>query len=206
MTVPPRADASGRDDSAGVRPGLETTASLLDRARLGDRGAMDLLAGRYLVVLRRWAHGRLPPRARHLLDTEDLVQISVVRALDHVKDFEPRYEGAFLMYLRQIVMNQIRDEVRRASRQPLTEGLAETMQHEGPSPLEEAIGSEALEAYEAGLARLTGKQHDAVVLRLEMGYTHQEVAEALTLPSANAARMLVARALVTLAEVMDGRS
>ena len=40
-------------------------------------------------------------------------------------------------------------------------------------------------------------------LRIELGFTHQEVADAIGAPSANAARMLVSRALVRLAELMD---
>ena len=82
---------------------------------------------------------------------------------------------------------------------PLTDTVAE----EAPSPLESAIGREKLEAYEAGLARLSADQQEAIVLRLELGFKHREVADALGLPSANAARMAVVRALVRLTEVMD---
>jgi DNA-directed RNA polymerase specialized sigma24 family protein len=35
------------------------------------------------------------------------------RAFDHVEGFEPRFEGAFFAYLRRILMNRIRDEIRR---------------------------------------------------------------------------------------------
>ena len=194
-------------DTGSPGPGqLDTTASLLARARLGDRSALDLLAARYLALLRRWAHGRLSLRARSLVETDDLVQVTLLRALDHVKEFEPRHEGAFLAYLRRILMNQIRDEIRKASRSPVLESVPEDLPLDGPSPLQQAIGREAFEAYEAALERLPSRQQEAVVLRIEMGFTHQEVAEALELPSANAARMLVARALVGLAEVMDGRA
>jgi hypothetical protein len=44
-----------------------------------------------------------------------------------------------------------------------------------------------------------------VILRIEMGFTHQQVAEALGRPTADSARMFVARALIRLAEVMDER-
>jgi DNA-directed RNA polymerase specialized sigma24 family protein len=40
-------------------------------------------------------------------------------------------------------------------------------------------------------------------MRVEMGFTYAEIAEALGGPSANAARMLVTRALVRMAEAMD---
>jgi RNA polymerase sigma-70 factor (ECF subfamily) len=48
-------------------------------------------------------------------------------------------------------------------------------------------------------------QQEAVMMRLELGMSHHEVATALGFPTANAARMAVARALVRLAEVMDGQ-
>ena len=46
------------------------------------------------------------------------------------------------------------------------------------------------------------RDREAVILRVEFGYSHEEIAEAIGSPSANAARMTVARALVRLAEEM----
>jgi len=194
-----------RDGTAARALDLESTASLLNRVRGGDLEARERLAVRYLVVLRRWARGRLPVRARSLLDTDDLVQNTLLSALDHVGTFAPRREGAFLAYLRRILVNQIRDEIRRAARRQGHGDLADEMPDAGPSPLELAIGKEASAAYEAALAALTDEEQEAVMLRLEMGFSHQQVAEALGKPSADAARMFVARALMRLAEVMDGR-
>jgi RNA polymerase sigma-70 factor (ECF subfamily) len=59
-----------------------------------------------------------------------------------------------------------------------------------------------MESYEAALASLTEDQRQAVVLRVEMGLTFQQVAEATESPSADAARMLVARGLARLSEKM----
>ncbi len=184
---------------------LESTATLLKRIQDGDSTARDPLIRRYLPILLRWAHGRLPARARDLGDTDDLVQVTLLRALDRVKEFEPRREGAFLAYLRRILQNQIRDQIRRVGRRPEIGELKTDIRGEEQSPLESAIGRERLEAYEAALAKLPDQQREAIVLRIEMGYTHQEVAEAVGCPTANAARMLVARALVRLAESLDGR-
>ena len=47
------------------------------------------------------------------------------------------------------------------------------------------------------------KKQEAVILRVELGFSHQQVADALGLPSANTARMQVARALVQLSEDLD---
>jgi RNA polymerase sigma-70 factor (ECF subfamily) len=195
-------DSDRRPQSGG---GLETTASLLARLRDGDDSARDRLLLRYLPILRRWAHGRLPARARDIADTDDLVQVTLLAALDHVKEFEPRQEGAFLAYLRRILINRIRDEIRSAGRRPQREPLGVDHVEESASPLERAIGREVLGAYEAALSKLPAEQQQAVILRIEMGFTHQQVAEALGLPSPNAARMMVARALVRVAEEMDGQ-
>ena len=44
------------------------------------------------------------------------------------------------------------------------------------SPLEEAIGREALERYERALAALRPEDREAIVARIELGYTNQEIA------------------------------
>ena len=182
---------------------LESTSSLLSRIREGDAAARNRLVSRFLPHLQRWARGRLPAGARDLADTDDLVQVTLLRALDRVEAFVPRKEGAFLAYLRRILMNQIRDQIRHKGRQMPVVPLREDQQYLGPSPLEEAIGRETLESYETALAQLTEEQQVAVMLRIEMGFTHQRVAEELGCPSPNAARMVVARALIRLAEAMD---
>jgi RNA polymerase sigma-70 factor (ECF subfamily) len=184
---------------------VDTTVDLLARLRGGDTAARDQLVARYLPVLRRWAHGRLPQYARGLVDTDDLVQVTLLRAVDHLGEFEPRHEGAFLAYLRRILINSVRDEIRRAMRGPGRETISEELPDELPSAVEQAIGREAMEAYEAALAALPEAQQEAVILRVEFGYSYPEIAAALGRPSANAVRMMVARALVQLAEVMHAR-
>ena len=193
MMSPPGAD--GPSD-----PG--STAILLARARNGDTAAREELAQRYLVTLRRWAHGRLPRKARGLVDTDDLVQSTLARAFRRLNEFEPRREGAFLAYLRQILLNQVRDEARRGQRMPDMTELPEDLPSHARSPVEEAIGSEFLSRYESALGRLSEGQHEAVVLRIELGLRYREIAESMELSTANAARMLVARALVHLGEFL----
>src|SRR5947208_16437739 len=97
---------SGNTQSRGVQCCMpvvldESTVTLLQRIRAGDLGAREHLLGRYLPLLRRWAHGRLPVYARALDDTDDLVQITLLRSLKHLDQFEAERSGAFLAYLRQ---------------------------------------------------------------------------------------------------------
>lgn len=181
---------------------FESTEVLLSRVRSGSRDARDELFARYLPRLVHWAHGRLPRHARDIADTDDLVQVTLLRALSHIEEFEPRHEGAFLAYLRQILLNQIRDEFRRTRRHPKAVELEPNTPDGNASPLEQAIGRDMLDRYESAMAGLAPDQREAVVLRVEMGFTYQEVAEALGRPGATAARMLIQRALVRLARAM----
>jgi RNA polymerase sigma-70 factor (ECF subfamily) len=182
---------------------LEATARLLALYRSGDERARDRLLARYLPILRRWAHGRLPSGARALADTDDLVQVSLVRALKHMGTFEPAHEGAFLVYLRRIFLNAMRDEIRRSVREKRAGEPDPDLADDRPTALEQAIGRETLDAYEAGLAQLNEAQREAVILRLEFGMKFEEIAEATGKASSDAARMTVTRAILRLAEVMD---
>jgi RNA polymerase sigma-70 factor (ECF subfamily) len=128
-------------------------------------------------------------------ETQDLVQVALVKALAQVDRFEPRREGAFLAYLRQIVLNEVRMEIRKAYRRPLGNSLEGDVTAVGRSPLQLVVESEAMEGYEIALARLSPEEREGVILRLELGFSHRQVAEALGKPSPDAARMLVARAL-----------
>lgn len=191
------------DDQAPTIIPADTTVHLLDRIRDGDEAARDELYRRFLPSLRRWAHCRLPVGARDRLDTDDLVQISLARSLERLKTFEQRREGGFLAYLRSILINALRDEIRRAKRIPRREELDEEAADSAPSPLERALGREALERYEEALAQLPGPDQEAVILRVELGMSYPEIALAAGAPSANAARMRVVRALMRLAEEND---
>jgi RNA polymerase sigma-70 factor (ECF subfamily) len=193
---------AGSDPQEG-EPTLENTAVLLESARGGDAQARERLVARFLPLLQRWAHGRLPSHARGLADTDDLVQVSLLRALDHLEGFEMRREGAFLAYLRRILMNSLRDEIRRSKRRPGEPLDGHDLVSADRSLLEQQVGRETMEAYEAALTRLTEAQREAVIMRLEFGYSYPQVAEAMGRSHPNAARMLVARALVQLAEEMD---
>jgi RNA polymerase sigma-70 factor (ECF subfamily) len=192
-----------RPPDGGAQPSRRTSVELLRRARLGDSEALDRLCERYLPSLRRWASGRLPRWARSLANTEDLVQDTIVRVLPHVDRFEPRREGGLQAYMRQALLNRIREEIRRSSRRP--RGVEAHFEGIDPaaSPLEEAIGQEALERYETALKRLRPEDREAIIARVEMACTYEELAEALDKPSADAARMAVRRALLRLAREMD---
>ena len=182
---------------------LHSSLTLLERARAGDRAALESLVARHLPRLQRWASGRLPRWARDMADTQDLVQETLFQTFKRIERFEPRGEGALLAYLRQAILNRVREELRRAKRRPPRSALDSEAEDNARSPLEEAIGQEALERYERALAMLRREDRELVVARIELGYTNQEIAELFDKPSANAARMAAERAIVRLAKEME---
>ena len=188
------------ETSRSVDP--ESTFHLIERARAGDQEAMERLFARHLKPLQRWTRSRLPKWARDLADTDDLVQETLVQTFKRIEHFEPRRVGALQAYLRQAVLNRIRNELRRKGRQPQATDLDGLEVESVESPLEQAIGQEAVERYEGALQRLNAEEREAIIARVEMGYSFEELAEALGKPTPDAARKTAHRALVRLAEEM----
>ena len=186
-------------------PDLSLTADLLRRAQLGDTDALNDLLRRHAGPLRRWARGRLPRWTRDLRDTEDLVQETLVQTLRHVGDFKPQHEGALQAYLRQALVNRIRDEMRRVSRSPAPAPLADGGDVVDPAgtPLDEAIGREAVERYEAALERLREEDRALIIARIELQQSYAQIAAMHGKSNADHARVSVTRALIRLAKEMD---
>ncbi len=195
MTRTPDANSGGSDRALDP----ETTVELLNRVKAGDDAARERLVARCIPPLRRWARGRLPSYARDMLDTEDLVQESVLAALGRIQGFEARREGAVQAYLRQALANRIKDVIRYKRRRPLQTELPEDVRDQGESPLDQVIGVENTERYEAAMLRLRDTDREAIIARVELRYSYQELAVALGKPSADAARVAVARAVYRLA-------
>lgn len=173
----------------------EPTVELVRKARTGDAAALEALLERCLPPLRRWAHGRLPVRARGHLDTVDLVQEAAINAVARLQTFEPRGVGAMQGYLRRSVINKIRDEMRRVSRRPLPAELTDNIFSDDATPLERLMLKRRYRQYKAALKRLRPKDRDLVVARMESQWTIQQIRQSFGFATAAAARMAVTRAL-----------
>jgi RNA polymerase sigma-70 factor, ECF subfamily len=176
--------------------------ALLLRARRGDEDACNELCARYLPRLRRWAHGRLPGWARQHLDTEDIVQDTLMHSVRQLPDFTPEHERAFCAYVSQALRNRLRDAVRRALTRPSGQPLSAEEPTGDPSPLEQAVGVQMLGRYDTALQRLREPDRELVIARVELGLGYDEIAGLLDKPSIPAARVAVSRALVRLASEM----
>lgn len=208
--VTPETDAPqipGPDRHGDVLLSDEPTIELLVRARAGNREAAEALLQRCIPQLKRWAHGRLPAAARGSLDTGDLVQETVLHVLRRLDHFEPRHVGAMQAYLRMSVINRIRDEVRRIGRQPVPAELPEDLSSDLPSPLEVAVQSEAYQRYRSALNDLTPREREMIVTRIEAQWSLAQIAQKFGMPTPDAARMAVTRALKKLtAKLKPGRA
>jgi RNA polymerase sigma factor (sigma-70 family) len=190
------------DASPAAAGTAESTIDLLARAQRGERDALERLFARFEPELRRFAHGRLPRWARDMTDTPDLVQETLLRTFKQIERFDDRGEGALRAYMRQALMNRIRDELRRAARRPPGQPLSADAPNQEPSPLEAAIGREAVDHFDAALASLNDADRELVIARVELGMSYPEIAACSGRSSANAARMAVVRAILRLTEAL----
>lgn len=193
--LPPRAGPLPPPDSVS-----ESTVFVLDRARSGDRSAVRVLIARALPDLRKWSRGRIPSYGRGPSDTEDMVQDAVVRTLARLTAFEPRSVSALQAYLRRTVMNSVRDVVRRVRRRGLPSEASDNVVSTQPSPLEQAIKRQSAERFLAALQRLRPVDRQAVIWRIELDRSYNDIAMQLGKPTPAAARMAVKRALERLAK------
>jgi RNA polymerase sigma factor (sigma-70 family) len=180
----------------------DSTLHVLERAQDGDELAAKILIERALPSVRRWARGRLPRYARSDADTEDVVQDAFLRTLRRIKRFQHRTVGGLQAYLRQAVVNRVRDLIRGSKRRGVADAVDSDPRDWKPSPLEAAIMREQLDHFLEALRRLRPADRQVIVWRIELGYTADEIATKLGKSKA-AAGMTVTRAMTRLAKEMN---
>lgn len=178
----------------------ESTLHVFDRARGGDMGAARELIERAVPSLRRFTRGRIPSYGRGSADTEDVVQDAVVRVLLQLDSFQHRSVTALQAYLKLTVVNSIRDVIRRVRRRGVPLEPSEDLAVDAPSPLELAIRRETAARFVSALERLKPTDRQAIIWRVELGYSYEEIARQMGKSSPAAARMTVARAMKRLAQ------
>jgi RNA polymerase sigma factor (sigma-70 family) len=181
----------------------DSSVVLLERAQSGDALALEELVGRYLPRLRRWASGRLPMAARDMLDTEDIVQETMIKAVRNLDGFTINGDAALQAYLLRALKNRLADAYRHGKRRPAETSVGSGLEAADPSPIELVIGNEALQRYEEALGRLKAEDREAVLLRVELCHEYDTIAEMLGKSSAAAARVAVSRALARLSKEMS---
>lgn len=176
-----------------------TTQRLLLRIRAGDSHARAALVARVEPLLRRFAHGRLPRLLRHEQDTADLVQLTWLKVLDKLDGISLSAPGDFFSYLRTVLLNALREALRRHGRSPVD---AKMDSAEVLVPADNVAPEDWL-AYEQALECLPPEQRVLVLMRFEFGMSFAEIAEEYG-ESPDAMRMRVNRAIARIAGGVDG--
>ena len=151
--------------------------------------------------------GRLPLWARSGTSTSDLVQDVLQHTYMRLDWFESKHVSALRAYLRRALENRVRDELRRATRRlEINRALAA---QEPLRPFEDATpqyrhvrNEETWKRYRDGLKVLKDRDRRLIVGRAELGYSYEQLAAIEGLPSTDAARKALKRAVVRLSEAM----
>ena len=200
----PSSNDPGRADPTD--PGSEQR--LLNRVRRGSSTAVAALFERYAPWLRRRASGRVPQWARSGgLATSDLVQDVLHHTFARLTWFESKHVSALRVYLRRAVENRVQDELRRAIRRldiaRLTPGEQPLRSFEDAAPqYQTRLHDEMWGRYREGLKRLRVRDRRLIVGRAELGYKYAQLAAVERLPSPDAARKALKRAVIRLSAVM----
>ena len=199
-----------KPEPSSTAPGETASASssesrLLEQVRRGNRGAAEALFERYGSWLRRWVRGRLPQRARGSLDTSDVVQEALSYTFTRLDWFESKRASALRAYLRRVAENRIRDELRRATRRrhAIAPEQRVRMSDDGAPQLRRLVDDESWRRYVDGLQRLRSRDRRLIAGRFELGYNYRQLALVERMPSPDAARMALRRALTRLGAVMS---
>jgi RNA polymerase sigma-70 factor (ECF subfamily) len=89
----------------------QSDATLVQRAKRGDRSAMALLLERHAPALRRGLAGRIPARLRSVLSEDDVMQQSHLDAALGIDRFEDRGPGAFPAWMGAIARFNLLDAI-----------------------------------------------------------------------------------------------
>ena len=157
-------------------------ATLVERARAGDRAAFDALVRRHFGAIDRMLH-RLVGNAE---DAEDLAQECFVRAHGALGWY--RSDAPFEAWLRRIALHlahdHFRSRARRTARQ--TEGLEQVPDRAEQRPESEAGRRELSGRLAAAIERLPERLRAALVLRALEGLEYEDVGRATGVTPATA--------------------
>jgi RNA polymerase sigma-70 factor (ECF subfamily) len=200
-----------------VTNGRHAPATLLARAREGDRPALGELLELYRNYLRLIAAAQAGRTLRLKMDPSDLVQEALLEAQRDFERFDGASEPELLAWLRRILIRTLVDRARMekalkrdAGRQESLEALLErssTALHAAltagiPGPCEQASRREEAVLLANALSRLPDTYREVIVLRHLDHKKFEEIAVRMG-RSCGAIRKLWARAIVRLREVME---
>ncbi len=192
------------EESGPTEP--DPTIQLVHRAQSGDSGALDELLTRLGPRLRAIARMRMSPDLRRDLDSSDVMQNTLVRALTGLGRFEMRDESALIRWLSTIVGNELarahrhRHAHKRDVDRAVDGGESRWARQAGdlPTPSVEIGRREEAEIVQDCVADLPERYREAIILHDYAMAAWDDVGKELGELTGNAARKLYGRATALL--------
>lgn len=202
-------------------PSATASVALVQRAQAGDQEALNLLFARYYNRVRKIVRLRMG-RLRNRMESADIVQKTFIAAVGNFDRFELRDESSLINWLAKIAERQIKGEIKRAEalkrggldQEKALHGIR-TATSEGTLtldpvadvelPLDAVDKDEQREILEECIGELKYEWREVIILRNYTRASWKTVAEEMGSPSVDASRMLYARALVELSEMVRRR-
>lgn len=184
---------------------MSDTQRLLDEARAGNRGALDVLYARHHGRLIAFIRARMGGGLARCVAPEDILQETHLESARKIGEFEPRGPASFYRWLVEIARFKIAEAERaqRAHKRALETPLEDPPAASQTSPSGRAMRSERAALLLQALAALPEAQAEAVRLRYLEGLTIAETAERLARSEA-AVKALVSRGLAALSQEISG--
>lgn len=175
-----------------------TTQDLVLKAKDGDASAANELYARYWPRVVAIVRARLGRAIRLHIESQDIAQEAILRALQGLDQFEFRDDASFIRWLSTLVERRIRDEAekwntakRHGSEIP-HESVEGRLRSERPTPSLQLVLDERWGQVEEALASLPPEDRELFIGRHLEGAAHTELAQRLHL-SPDAVRMRLTR-------------
>lgn len=191
---------------------------LLENARQGDATAQGLLLRRFHSWLEILARMQLESHLRAKVEPSDIVQQTMLDAVQGLPQFRGSTEPELIAWLRQILARALAQEIRRyhgaqkrdvsleisldAEMAQSSQRLGAMLAESGPSPSQQFARRELDVQLADALGRLPDDYRQVLILRHLEGLSHDQIATRMD-RTAGAVRMLWTRALAAFRQELN---
>lgn len=205
-------------EDPGESPDITVSLDLVRQAQGGEQQALNRLFERYYERVRRIVRLRLGRQLRFSLESADILQETFIAAVQSFEAFEMRDEASLINWLSKLAERQIiaaadyhgakKRDRRLEVPLPSTLGshshqpLPVHFMAESTPALDHLAEAEQIEIVEQCIHQLPEEYRELIILRNYAGACWESVAEESGRPSAAAARMMHARAMIELGKLV----
>jgi RNA polymerase sigma-70 factor (ECF subfamily) len=199
------------------------TVELVRLAQGGDRSAFEALFARYYDRVQRIVRMRLGSKLRARVEVDDILHETFAVAVARFDRFEMRDQWSLINWLAKLAERQIlaaadyhgarkRDAEREIPLSPAptdasdSSSISKDLAASVDAPIETLSAAEQVAIVEACITELPEEYREVIILREYAEASWDAVAAETRRPTAAAARMMHARALVELGRLVRARS